>query len=63
MEKPLVCVKVGITLDRIISAAFDAILDRGNYSLAFDLNSRLTDAASDASAFRILLEFIDIYIE
>ena len=57
------CVKVGITLEQIISAAFDAILGRGNYSLAFDLNSRLIDAASDASAFRILLEFVDIYIE
>ena len=63
MVKQLVYVKVGITLDRIISAAFDAILDRGNYSLAFDLNARLTDAVSDAAAFLILLDFIEIYIE
>lgn len=63
MEKLLVRVKIGMSLDRIVSDTFDAILDRKNYSLAFDLNSKLTDAASDASAFRILLEFVDIYIE
>ena len=63
MEKLLVRVKIGISLDRIVSDTFDAILDRRNYSLAFDLNARLTDAVSDAAAFLILLDFIEIYIE
>jgi len=63
MEKLLVRVKIGMSLDRIVSDTFDAILDRRNYSLAFDLNARLTDAVSDAAAFLILLDFIDIYIE
>ena len=56
-------VKIGMSLDRIVFDTFDAILDRRNYSLAFDLNARLTDAVSDASAFLILLDFIDVYIE
>ena len=56
-------VKIGMSLDRIVSDTFDAILDRRNYSLAFDLNARLTDAVSDAAAFLILLDFIEIYIE
>ena len=63
MEKLLVRVKIGMSLDRIVSDTFDAILDRRNYSLAFDLNARLTDAVSDAAAFLILLDFIEIYIE
>ena len=63
MEKLLVSVKIGMSLDRVVSDTFDAILDRKNYSLAFDLNARLTDAVSDAESFLILLEFIDIYIE
>ena len=63
MEKLLVRVKIGMSLDRIVSDTFDAILDRGNYSLAFDLNARLTDAVSDAAAFLILRDFIEIYIE
>ena len=56
-------VKIGMSLDRIVSDTVDAILDRRNYSLAFDLNARLTDAVSDAAAFLILLDFIEIYIE
>lgn len=56
-------VKIGMSLDRIVSDTFDAILDRRNYSLAFDLNARLTDAVSDTAAFLILLDFIEIYIE
>jgi len=56
-------VKIGMSLDRIVSDTFDAILDRRNYSLAFDLNARLTDTVSDAAAFLILLDFIEIYIE
>ena len=63
MEKPLVYAKVGITIDKLVSDAFDEILNRRNYSLAFDLNARLTDAVSDAAAFLILLDFIEIYIE
>ena len=63
MEKPLVYAKVGITFDKLVSDAFDAILNCGNYSLAFDLNARLTDAQSDAAAFLVLLDFVDIFIE
>ena len=56
-------VKIGISLDRIVSDTFDAILDRRNYSLAFDLNARLTDAQSDTAAFLVLLDFVDVFIE
>ena len=55
--------KVGITFDKLVSDTFDAILNRGNYSLAFDLNARLTDAQSDAAALSVLLDFVDIFIE
>ena len=55
--------KVGITFDKLVSGAFDAILNRGNYSLAFDLNARLIDAQSDAAVFLVLLDFVDIFIE
>ena len=55
--------KVGITFDKLVSDAFDAILNRGNYSLAFDLNARLIDAQSDAAVFLVLLDFVDIFIE
>ncbi|BAH74461.1 hypothetical protein [Solidesulfovibrio magneticus] len=63
MEKPLVYAKVGITFDKLVSDAFDAILNRGNYSLAFDLNARLTDTQSGAAALSVLLDFVDIFIE
>ena len=62
-KSPLVYAKVGIIFHKLVSDALDAILNRGNYSLAFDLNARLTDAVSDAAAFLILLDFIEIYIE
>ena len=63
MEKPLVYAKVGITYEKLVSDTFDAILNRGNYSLAFDLNARLTDTQSDAAALSVLLDFVDIFIE
>ena len=63
MEKPLVYAKVGIAFDKLVSDTFDAILNRGNYSLAFDHNARLTDAQCDAAAFWVLLDFVDIFIE
>ena len=63
MGKPLVHVKIGIAFEQFVSDAYDAILDQGNYSAAFELNSMLSDTESREIAVQTLLEFVDIYID
>ncbi|MYL85123.1 hypothetical protein GTA51_18620 [Desulfovibrio aerotolerans] len=63
MGKPLVHVKIGIAYEQFVSDAFDAILEQGNYSAAFELHSKLYDAESGDVGVQILLNFVDIYIE
>lgn len=56
-------VKVGIAFEQFVSDAFDAILEQGNYSAAFELNSMLSDVESGDVAVQVLLNFVDIHID
>ena len=56
-------VKIGIAFEQFVSDAYDAILERGNYSAAFELNSMLSDAESREIAVQVLLKFVDICVD